>query len=93
MNTYDIPVLFQVRAKDEKHAALLLANVLADTDITSQDWLEDNDSEIESWHMPNHKDADGSDIPVTVEIVIDEKAYAERQNLLADIARIAGVTR
>lgn len=71
MDTYDIPVLFQVRAPSEAAAAEYLRDVLVYNEITQgTDGSEkvSDGYEIESWHMPNHKQVDGSDEPVRVVI-------------------------
>ena len=64
---FDIPVLVQVRARREAAAATILSEILADAKIVGDGWQ--GRGEIESWHMPNHKYADGSDEPVRVEVV------------------------
>ena len=48
-----IPVAFEVYAEDESLAAKLLSNALAASKVVG--------GYVESWWMPNHSDADGSD--------------------------------
>lgn len=68
MPVFDIPVLFQVKAYNEKMAAEAVADALAQYELTDLG-RNARGSTIESWHMPNHKEADGSDAEVRVEIV------------------------
>jgi hypothetical protein len=86
MNEYDIPVLFQVTSVTEENAALALAHEIA-AKIGSNVSLR-YASTLESWHMPNHQSADGSDNPVRVVIEPIEPAYSERQALVQEIEDI-----
>jgi hypothetical protein len=79
---FDIPVLFQVRALVEDDAAEKIAYILGHSALVG------GDTAIESWHMPNHQFADGSDNPVRVEIVPIEPAYSARRGLAAEIERL-----
>lgn len=70
MSVYDIPVLFQVNAGDELGAAQTVVSILEDLSIIGRGInIRPAETKIESWHLPNHKNADGSNEPVRVLII------------------------
>lgn len=82
---YDIPVLLQVRGDTEDDAAATVAYALEHASLVG------SDNDIESWFLPNHKHVDHNDIPVYVEVHVDETAMAERRAIVGEIAEIVGL--
>ncbi len=79
MDTYCIPVAFNVEAESEEAAALALADILAAARLTQTHRREDGaDTDaalgpIECWWTPNHRHADGSDRAATLVWKDDER--------------------
>lgn len=97
---FDIPVLFQVAALTEDDAADALAFVIGHMIANAKNdtlplRLDGHDPvapiTLESWFMPNHNTADGSDNPVRVIIVPLQPAYNDRQAMVREIQRLVSL--